>query len=88
MTRRASIMGVVRALEMTRATAWVQCMCRRWKAAGRCCAVWLRPHRGISHAKLPVSLGLFAFVHNVRTRGKAFLPALIAPLVTYDPGIP
>jgi hypothetical protein len=49
---------------------------------------WLRPHRGISHAKLPVSLGLFAFVHNVRTRGKAFLPALIAPLVTYDPGIP
>jgi hypothetical protein len=29
----------------------------------------------------------FAFVPNVRKRGKALLPALIAFLVTYDPGI-
>jgi transposase-like protein len=43
---------------------------------------WLRPHRGISQEKLPFSLGFFAFVHNVRKRGKALLPALIAVLVT------
>jgi len=43
---------------------------------------WLRPHRGISQEKLPVYLGLFQFVHNVRRRGKALLSALIAALVT------
>src|SRR5262249_20564131 len=43
---------------------------------------WLRPHRGISQAKLPVYLGFFEFVHNVRKRGKALLPALIEFLVT------
>jgi transposase-like protein len=43
---------------------------------------WLRPHRGISQEKLPVYLGCFAFVHNVRKRGKALLPALIELLVT------
>ena len=32
---------------------------------------WLRPHRGISQEKLPVYLGFFEFVHNVRKRGKA-----------------
>jgi hypothetical protein len=32
--------------------------------------------------KLPVYLGFFAFVHNVRKRGKALLPALIELLVT------
>ena len=47
---------------------------------------WLRPHRGISQEKLPVYLGFFEFVHNVRKRGKALLPALIELLVTYDPG--
>jgi len=30
----------------------------------------------------PVYLGFFAFVHNVRKRGKALLPALIELLVT------
>jgi len=30
---------------------------------------------------LPVYLGFFAFVHNVRKRGKALLPALIELLV-------
>ena len=43
---------------------------------------WLRPHRGISQEKLPVSLGFFAFVHNVRKRGTALLPALMELLVT------
>jgi transposase len=43
---------------------------------------WLRPHRGLSQEKLPVSLGFFAFVHHVRKRGKALLPALMALLVT------
>jgi transposase len=38
---------------------------------------WLRPHRGISQEKLPLYLGLFEFVHNVRKRGKALLGALI-----------
>jgi transposase-like protein len=48
---------------------------------------WLRPHRGISQEKLPLYPGFFEFVHNVRKRGKALLPALIELLVTYDPGI-
>ncbi len=43
---------------------------------------WLRPHRGISQEKLLVYRGFFEFVHNVRKRGKALLPALIEVLVT------
>jgi transposase-like protein len=43
---------------------------------------WLRPHRGISQEKLSVYLGFFEFIHNVRKRGKALLPALIELLVT------
>jgi transposase-like protein len=43
---------------------------------------WLRPHRGISQEKLPLYLGFFEFVHNVRKRGKALLGALIESLVT------
>jgi len=43
---------------------------------------WLRPHRGISQEKLPLSLGFFEFVHNVRKRGKALLGALIEVLGT------
>jgi transposase len=42
---------------------------------------WLRPHRGISQEKLPIYLGSFEFVHNVRRRGKALLGALIGLLV-------
>jgi len=34
---------------------------------------WLRPHRGISQERLPLYLGFFEFVHNVRRRGKALL---------------
>jgi len=43
---------------------------------------WLRPHRGISQEQLPLYLGFFEFVYNVRKRGKALLGALIALLVT------
>jgi transposase len=46
---------------------------------------WLRPHRGISQEKLPLYLGFFEFVHNVRKRGKALLGALIALLMTPGP---
>jgi transposase-like protein len=46
---------------------------------------WLRPHRGISQEKLPLYLGFFEFIHNVRKRGKAVLGALIALLVTSSP---
>ena len=46
---------------------------------------WLRPHRGISQEKLPLYLGFFEFVHNVRKRGKALLGSLIELLVAKDP---
>ncbi len=42
---------------------------------------WLRPHRGISQEKLPIYLGFFQFVHNVRKRGKHLLNALVGALV-------
>jgi transposase len=42
---------------------------------------WLRPHRGISQERLPLYLGFFEFVHNVRRRGKALLVSLIGLLV-------
>ena len=42
---------------------------------------WLRPHRGISQEKLPLYLGFFEFVHNVRRRGKALLASLVELLV-------
>ena len=48
---------------------------------------WLRPHRGVSQEKLPLYLGFFEFVHNVRRRGKALLGSLIEILVApRDPG--
>ena len=37
---------------------------------------WLRPHRGLSQEKLPIYLGFFEFVHNVRRRGQALLGSL------------
>ncbi len=43
---------------------------------------WLRPHRGISQAKLPLYLGFFEFVHNARKRGRALLSALLECLLT------
>jgi len=38
---------------------------------------WLRPHRGISQEELPVYLGFFEFVHNVRARGNSFLELML-----------
>jgi transposase len=43
---------------------------------------WLRPHRGISQERLPLYLGSFEFVHDIRKRGKALLSSLIALLLT------
>lgn len=43
---------------------------------------WLRPHRGISQEKLPLYLGFFQFVHNVRLRGKGLLRPLLELLLT------
>ena len=43
---------------------------------------WLRPHRGISQEHLPLYLGFFEFVHNVRRRGKALLASLLSLLLT------
>jgi transposase len=43
---------------------------------------WLRPHRGIAQEKLPLYLGFFEFLHDVRARGKSVLGALIGLLVT------
>ena len=42
---------------------------------------WLRPHRGISQEKLPLYLGFFQFVHNVRIRSKGLLKPLLELLV-------
>ena len=41
---------------------------------------WLRPHRGISQEKLPLCLGCFEFIHNVRARGKSVLGSLLGLL--------
>jgi transposase len=46
---------------------------------------WLRPHRGISQEKLPLYLGFFEFVHNVRRRGKALLGSLMGLLLRPSP---
>jgi transposase len=43
---------------------------------------WLRPHRGIPQDNLPLYLGFFEFVHNVKRRGKALLEALLELLLT------
>ena len=42
---------------------------------------WLRPHRGISQEKLPLYLGFFEFVHNMKKRGKSLLGSLIGLLL-------
>jgi transposase len=42
---------------------------------------WRRPHRGISQDHLPLYLGFFECVHNVRRRGKALLGDLLELLL-------
>ncbi len=46
---------------------------------------WLRPHRGISQEKLPLYLGFFEFVHNIRRRGEALLESLVGLLLKPSP---
>ena len=48
---------------------------------------WLRPHRGISQEKLPIYLGFFEYVHNVRRRGKAVLGSLLGLLLVRQPAV-
>ena len=43
---------------------------------------WLRPHREISQERLPIYLGFFEFIHNVRKRGKSLLGALLTLFLT------
>ncbi len=43
---------------------------------------WLRPHRGISQEKLPIYLGFFEYMHNIRKRGKAVLSSLVQLLIS------
>jgi hypothetical protein len=40
-----------------------------------------RAHRGIPQESLPLDLGFFEFVHDVRARGKRLLDALIGQLL-------
>ena len=42
---------------------------------------WLRPHRGISQEKLPLYLGFFECLHNIRQRGKAAMYGLLELLL-------
>ena len=58
-----------------------------WKGCGRYGAVGFVRIGALPKQNSPLSLGFFAFVHNVRQRGKVLLPARIALLVTSDPGI-
>ena len=41
----------------------------------------IRPHRGISQERLPLYLGFFQFVHNVRRRGRGLLPPMLSALL-------
>ena len=60
------------------AMAFVKCMLTPWKVFGRYLRAWFASRTGgISQEKLPLYLGFFEFVHNVRRRGKALLPALL-----------
>jgi len=42
---------------------------------------WLRPHCGLSQERLPLSLGFFELVHNMKKRGKALLTSLLETLL-------
>ena len=42
---------------------------------------WLRPHRGISQDNMPIYLGFFEFMHNIRKRGKAILEDLFRTIL-------
>lgn len=46
---------------------------------------WLRPHRSLSQTNLPLYLGFFEFIHNVRRRRKALLGSILELLLTELP---
>jgi len=68
-----STMDGVNLREMKMGMAFVKCMLNTMEGFWSLLRSWLRPHRGISQEKLPLYLGFFEFVHNVRKRGKALL---------------
>lgn len=49
---------------------------------------WLRPHRGISQRWLPLYLGFFQAMHNVRQRGQSLLGPLLKVFLTSAPRNP
>lgn len=42
---------------------------------------WLRPHRGLSQRWLPIYLGFFQTMHNIRRRGQSLLGPLLTLLL-------
>lgn len=49
---------------------------------------WLRPHLGISQRWLPLYLGFFQAMHNLRRRGQSLLSLLLSLLLTPAPRNP
>lgn len=49
---------------------------------------WLRPHRGVSQRWLPVYVGFFSVIHNLRRRGRAVLGPLLHLLLNPTPRYP
>ena len=45
----------------------------------------LRPHRGISQRFLPLYIGFFQVMHNIRQRGHSLLSPLLPLLLTSAP---
>ena len=46
---------------------------------------WLRPHRGISQRFLPLYIGFFQAIHNIRQRGHSLLGPLLTLLLCPTP---
>lgn len=46
---------------------------------------WLRPHRGISQRFLPLYIGFFQAMHNIRQRGRSLLGPLLSLLLDPAP---
>lgn len=46
---------------------------------------WLRPHRGLSQRWLPIYLGFFQTMHNIRRRGQSLLGPLLTLLLQPAP---
>ncbi len=45
---------------------------------------WLRPHRGVSQEKLPLYVGFFEWVYNLKARGKRAIHETFALLLQQD----